>query len=103
MGIYFNCKKMPFDMDMGYYHFSILRDKIAQYVPEKPNEGTIKFLEQEDYEGHLTYRECNGLLDDIKNMNDSTQYGYVYCRRTIEDFKKLLAHCYSHRCNLRWS
>lgn len=94
--------------DMGYMRFNILRERIAEYVPEKPTLGTISFLEQPDCDGKLTYRECRELLNDIKDMPDcGSYYGYIglgveHCM-TLTTFKEMLKAAVKHRCQMKWS
>lgn len=106
MGVTIKTKHFK-DCDMGYITFGRFRDDIAKFVPSNPNRGTIRFLEQCDCEGKLSYKECKELLSDINDMPDNGKYyGYlgmgIHESLTIPLFKEMLSAAYRYRCNLYW-
>ena len=106
MGVTISTKHFR-DYDMGYFAFARFRDDIAEFVPSNPKQGTIKFLEQSDCDGKLSYKDCKELLSDINDMPDNGEY-YGYLGRgkeeslTIPLFKNMLAIAYRYRCNMYW-
>lgn len=103
MGVTISTKHSS-DADMGYGSFYRLRNKIAEFVPSEPSNGTVLFLEQPDCGGKLNYKQCKELLSDILDMpDDGEKFGYVHCPITISDFKDMLKSAIEHRCNLYWS
>lgn len=106
MGVTIKTKHFK-DYVMGYGTFARFRNDIAEFVPSVPNQGTIKFLEQSDCDGKLSYKDCKELLSDINDMPDNGEYyGYLglgkYESLTIPLFKEMLSTAYKHRCNLYW-
>lgn len=106
MGVTIKTKHFK-DYDMGYGTFARFRNDIAEFVPSVPNQGTIKFLEQSDCDGKLSYKDCKELLSDINEMPDNGKYyGYLgrgkYESLTIPIFKMMLSIAYRYRCNLYW-
>ena len=79
-------------------------DELEEKIKSEINESMFTFLFQADTDGSLSYKDCKGVLDLVNTIKEDPpeEYGYVWCKNSLEDFKKLLQYCYSHRTKLVW-
>lgn len=91
----------------SYGRFKKLRDDVINHLESNNlqindiNDGTRAFLEQDDLNLVLNYKQCKMLLDQIKDMHSDYVYGFKKDNElTIEVFKDILMKCYKKRNNL---
>jgi hypothetical protein len=120
------------DFSMGYASFFRLRNEIAHVISEEfgdaygditwgsmhPKEyderinymirkyhvksRICSFLFASDCEGRLSPMKCKAVYDLIYDMKSTSEFGYVYSKMTMEQFKELLKECYERKRYLYW-
>lgn len=128
MGLCMKAAGCRIHMDMGYFTFAALRSDIASHIgwrggnpysesiwpsfaawlKKKLSDGTVspgtaRFLTASDCSGRLMPSSCEGLAQDIRDMETGGMYGYIWSPdRSIGSFRELLRHCVSNGRCLTW-